>query len=137
MSYSIRQYVSREELIRIIKFAFTGLLNAGFGFCIYTLTYLMSNNTFIALLVANILGILFNFFTTGRIVFNNSDPARLTSFTAIYLVVFVVNYGLLQGLLMLNFNPISSQAILIVPIAGLTYVLQRLFVFKLHNGKTL
>ena len=47
-----------------------------------------------ATLISHTLGVLFNFITTGRIVFDNSDNSLIFKFVMNYLLVYFINIGL-------------------------------------------
>ena len=55
------------------KFLLAGILNAAFGYFVYAVFVLAGVTPGIALFIATCVGIIFNFFTTGRWVFRNSD----------------------------------------------------------------
>ena len=58
---------------KFIKFLFVGGVNTVFGYSIFALFLFLGMHYAVATLFATILGILFNFKTTGVIVFNNKD----------------------------------------------------------------
>ena len=114
---------------RFARFVAVGLLNTAFGYGIFALVIYLGFHYVWASLLSTILGILFNFFATGRLVFNNRDNSRLGRFFCVYGVSFV--FGL-AGLALLNEMGVDiyiAGLILIPPSAVLTYVLNRLFVF--------
>lgn len=58
---------------KFVRFVFVGGLNTAFGFGLYCLLIWMGLSYIWATLISHTLGVLFNFITTGRIVFDNSD----------------------------------------------------------------
>jgi putative flippase GtrA len=107
----------------------------------------------IALLCANFLGILFNYKTTGYIVFSNKSNRLILQFFLVYGVVYLFNLGELYLLdssniyeyilslpimdfldtLPINQNKVGDvigQAITLLPNAILSFFLNKIFVFK-------
>jgi len=72
---------------------------------------------------------LFNFFTTGRIVFRNSDNGRLLKFFVVYCVVYVLNVVGLTILDLLRFDLYLAGLVMVPPAAIIAYMLNRRFVF--------
>ena len=147
----------REEFNKknrtFIRFAIVGVINTVFGVGTFALLRYFGIHYVFASLLSQILGIIFNFKTTGRFVFKNRDRSLFYRFLSVY----VISYGLNVGFLRLvntgsinrqlasllwkflpflgNFNEAKmidcfAAALLSVPIAVVVYFLQRKFVFK-------
>jgi putative flippase GtrA len=121
---------SRSELVRFIRFLLVGGLNTVFGFAAYSSLIMLGAPTWAALVLGHTAGILFNFFTVGRLVFRSFDLARLGRFTGCYLAVLAVNLQLIHWMMIVVPNPIAAQALLVLPIAALSYLLMSRFVFR-------
>ena len=120
------------ESRRFARFIAVGLLNTAFGYGVFAFVIFCGFHYIWASLLSTVLGILFNFFATGRLVFNNHDNSRLGRFFCVYGVNFV--FGL-AGLALLNELRVDlylAGLILIPPSAVLTYLLNRLFVFRAY-----
>ncbi len=114
---------------RFILFLFVGGINTLFGYGLYALMLFIGLHYALAALVATIGGVLFNFKTTGAIVFGNGNNALIFRFVAVYLVVYVVNTGVLK---IFNHYAVSlyiAGAVMLLPMAVLAFLLQRKFVF--------
>jgi putative flippase GtrA len=110
-------------------FLAVGLLNTAFGYgCFILLLYLHVHYS-LAALVSTVLGVLFNFRTTGRIVFRNHDNRLLLRFIGVYALVYVLSVLGLRLLLAVGVEPYVGGAILLLPAAVLSYFLQKRFVF--------
>jgi len=114
---------------RFIRFLLVGGLNTLFGYGIFALL-LWGLPKSAALLGSTILGILFNFKTTGILVFESHNNRLIYRFVLCYAIVYLVNLGLLQAAENLEFNLWLAQAIYILPMAVLAYSLQKSLVFK-------
>jgi putative flippase GtrA len=74
--------------------------------------------------------VIFNFFTTGRLVFRNSDNGLFIRFAAAYASIYVLNALALRGLLGAGLGPFIAQAML-VPFSVIgTFAIMRAFVFR-------
>lgn len=114
---------------RFILFLLIGGLNTAFGYAAFALLYHLGLHYAVAAALSTIAGILFNFQTTGRIVFKNGDPTLLFRFLAVYAVIYLLNVGALRLAEGNGLGVIPVQAFLLLPTAALSFVLQRRFVF--------
>jgi putative flippase GtrA len=124
------EFIKRVWSIRFVRFLVIGAINTLFSYLVYALLILLNVHYSIASLVSTILGIIFNFFTTGRIVFNNKENKLILKFFMVYLVTYLVNLLCLRGLELLHMDMLIAGAITTLPIALLSYLLNSIFVFK-------
>ena len=119
---------------KFIKFIFVGLLNTAFGYGIYALCIYSGLHYALAVLISTILGVIFNFKTTGVIVFKNNDNKRIFRFIAVYIFMCSLSILLLKILLILGLkNMYINNAIIIIPTALTTYVIMKNYVFSKAN----
>lgn len=78
---------------KFIRFIFVGGLNTLFGVGVYCLMILLGLPYVWATLVSQILGVFFNFMTTGTLVFENSDPRLIFRFVLNYVLTYFINIG--------------------------------------------
>jgi putative flippase GtrA len=126
----LKERIKKIWSIQFIRFLFTGGINTIFGYGVYTLLVLAGLDYQIALLISTILGVIFNFFTTGRIVFFNKNLLLIFKFILTYIVVYIVNVILLKIFVGAGLGPIISQAICLPLMVILSYVLNKYLVFK-------
>lgn len=136
--FSANSYMERFVLlgrkiwsVRFFRFLFVGGLNTLFGYLIYSILILLNVHYAIASFISTIIGILFNFFTTGKIVFQNSDLKLLIRFFGVYGVTYLVNLFFLKIFNSNSINMLIAGAVMVVPMAILSYSLNKRFVFKL------
>jgi putative flippase GtrA len=125
--------VNKIWSIRFIRFLFVGGINTLFSYLVFSVFILLQFHYAIASFLATILGILFNFFTTGKIVFNNNDPKLLFRFFGVYGIIYLFN---LLGLKIFNdyqVNLLIAGAILVFPSAILSYFLNKVLVFRVKK----
>ena len=116
----------RQQFGRYIA---VGILNTAVGFGVYSTLIFIGLHYAVASLLGTILGVLFNFFTTGRIVFRNSDNSRLLVFFMVYGIVYGFNLVGLTILDLLHVNLYLAGLVMVPPAAILAYILNRRFVF--------
>lgn len=112
------------------RFLFIGGINTLFGYGIFSLLLFLGLHYSLAALLSTILGILFNFKTTGVIVFNSRDNSLIVKFFGVYGVVYVLNVLGLYLFSLVGVSAYISGAILILPMACVAFVLNKKFVFK-------
>jgi len=119
-----------DTKIQFIKFLVVGGINTIFGYsCFAILIYLGLHYT-LAVLFGTILGILFNFMTTGALVFRSTNYRRLLHFTAVYGFLYFINIGWLRLMELANVDLYIGGALAILPVALLGFLLNKKFVFK-------
>ncbi len=116
--------------IRLFRFLVVGGINTIFGYGVYALLIYLHCNYKFAALAGTVLGVLFNFMTTGRIVFENANNLLLVQFIAVYTVTYFLNIGLIKILLQNGFNALISGALCLLPMAVISFILNKLFVFR-------
>ena len=122
--------LDRATIERLIRFLAVGILNTAFGYGLYALFVYLGALPELALLVATIIGVIFNFFTTGRLVFRNSDNGLFIRFAAAYASIYVLNALALRGLVGAGLGPFVAQAILVPFSVVGTFAIMRAFVFR-------
>jgi putative flippase GtrA len=114
---------------KFFKFLFVGFLNTAFSYFIYVLLIAIGLIANMALFFQYIIGVLWNFKTTGTIVFQNKNNKLIFKFILSYIFTFLVN-SVLLAILTRHLNAYLAQAILIMPIAMLSFIILKKWVFK-------
>jgi putative flippase GtrA len=114
---------------RFLRFLVVGGMNTAFGYACFAALVWAGLHYTLALLLATIAGVLFNFKTTGALVFGSSDTRLLWRFIAVYAVVYTANLAALALLQAAGIHALTAQALLVLPIAVASYLLNRHFVF--------
>ena len=114
---------------KFIKYLFVGALNTLFSYALYAILVTIGLKANPALFFQYIIGVLWNFKTTGSLVFKNHDNKLIFKFIACYIFTFILN-SLLLKLLIIYLNPYISQALLVFPIAVVSFIIMKLWVFK-------
>lgn len=115
---------------KFIRFLIVGGLNTLFGYFMFALFIFLNFHYSIASLSATILGILFNFKTTGRLVFGNRDNVLIFKFFGVYTIIYFMNIAILKVFSIYKVDMYLAGALLLLPTAVLSFMLNKKFVFK-------
>jgi putative flippase GtrA len=115
---------------QFVKFLFVGVLNTAFGYGVFSVLVLLKLDAGISLFVSTAMGILFNYLTTGRLVFAARGLRRLPYFIAVYGLTFLFNLWSLRFLLSRGLSPFLAQAILLPLMVAMSFTLNKIFVFR-------
>ena len=124
--------VTAAEILRhhrLLRFLVVGGFNTAVGYGLLLVALAIMPTTFTALVVASILGILFNFKTTGSLVFGARDPRLLPRFFGVYGVAFVYSSIGLTFLEGMGVRPWLGALVLLPSSVLLSYLLNQRFVF--------
>ena len=95
-----------------VKFILTGIVNTLVGYIIFVIALaLSSQNIKISLLVNLLVGIVFNFFSYGFVVFNNLSAKQFLKFIISYLFLYVLNVNSISLLNGYEYNVYVAQLI--------------------------
>jgi putative flippase GtrA len=120
-----------RELIRnqIVRFFVVGGINTLFGYSCFTLLLFLGLHYAIASLFATIFGVLFNFKTTGTLVFRSRNNCLIFRFFASYAVIYLINIASLKVFSFMDISPYIGGLVLILPMAVFGFILNKRFVF--------
>ena len=111
------------ELRRFARFMVVGLLNTAVGYGLYALFVVATPlGPQTALAASFALGVLWNYFTTARFVFDTRGIARLPAYVVAYLAVYALNALALSMAVAGGWRPLLAQALLVPFAAVLTYI---------------
>lgn len=115
---------------QLFRFFLTGALNTTMGYIIYVIAYYFTKNETYALITDYILSILFNFKSYSLFVFNTKNNSKIFRFTAIYVLIFLLNRGSLYLYIdIFGLGPYISQLIALTYIPLLLFFLFKNYVF--------
>lgn len=120
---------------RFFRFLIIGGINTLFGYSIFALFIFIGLHYALASFLALLAGVLFNFKTTGRFVFQSKNNLLIFKFASIYLMIYLINVGFLKFMATLYINMYLAGALVVFPVAILSFTLQKKFVFRTENTK--
>lgn len=114
---------------QFIRFLFVGIINSIFGYGVFAVFLYVGLHYTLALLLATILGVLFNFKSIGALVFKSHNNQFIFRFILCYTFVYFINIFGIKIFSHMGLSPYISGAIMILPMAALAFVLNKRFVF--------
>jgi putative flippase GtrA len=117
-----------------VKFLLVGFINTLFGYGCFAIFLFMGMHYAIALFLATAVGIVFNFKTTGVLVFKSSNNRLIFRFVAVYLFAYCINLLGLRLLQLWEINPYYAGGVLVIPMALVTFFLNKRYVFDRVNN---
>lgn len=119
---------------RMLKFLGVGLLNTAFGYGIYAVLVFIELPYLLALFLATVAGVIFNYFSIGRVVFEaRGGWLVFGKFITAYVIVYIVNAALLSITThFFHLGPYLGQIVCIPPNVITGWLLMNYWVYK--NG---
>ena len=117
--------------VQLLRFLVVGGLNTVFGYSLFPPFPSFAIPSPAAIGLATVGGVLFNFQSIGRLVFNGAPRSRFWRFVGVYIVIYLLNLGGVRLLLGLWPNVYIANAITLVPLSVIAFILNRRFVFNL------
>lgn len=115
-----------------MKFICVGFLNTAVGYGIYSLLIFLAFPYVFAILVATIAGVIFNYFSFGRMVFSlKGGWFVFVKFVVAYALVYFLNTALLVFLVnktILDYY--QAQTVCIIPNIAMSWLLMNFWVYK-------
>jgi len=122
--------IRRLWSIPFLRFLVVGGINTVFGYSVFALFILIGLHYALAALLALICGILFNFKTTGTLVFKNRDNRLIFRFFGVYSITYLLTIGLLKVFALYGVGSLVAGAIIVLPMGIVSFSLMRKLVFK-------
>lgn len=118
---------------QLLKFLLVGGLNTVVGYLMFAGFTWAGLPYPVAIGLATLLGVAFNFQSTGRLVFGGAPLGLLGRFVLVYGVVYLLNVGAVTLLLRAGLNVYLANAVVILPLALVAFLLQRKLVFATRS----
>ncbi len=120
----------RGGLPQFIRFVLVGIVNTGFAYAIYAGLLYLGLGYASANLIALILGIVVSFKTQGILVFKDSANRRMIRFVLVWAMIYLFNIFLIGRFIAFGLNPYVGGALALPFVTVLSYIAQKLFVFR-------
>jgi len=115
---------------KFIRFLLVGALNTLFSLTVYWILVFFGVHYSLAVFISNMLGILFNYKTTGKLVFESDSNRLIFKFIATYLFVYLLSVASLRLLFMIGVDKYWGAVIIAAPMAVISFFFNKKFVFK-------
>lgn len=119
---------------QFFRFLAVGVLNTLFGYGVFAFFLFLGLHYALAVLFGTVCGVLFNFKTVGIFVFKTHDNKRIFRFIVVYIVVYGLNVGGISWFETMQINAYTAGAVLLLPVAIITFIMQKKFVFNFLSG---
>lgn len=116
--------------VQFLRFLIVGAINTFFGFSVFSALALTELPTWMVLLVSNFIGTLFNFVTTGAIVFKDLDSKKLPRFIIFYIGTYLLYLFSIDLLEPIIGGRILAMAVIVIPMTLLNYLLLKFLIFS-------
>jgi putative flippase GtrA len=120
----------RKTAYQLGRFLVVGGLNTLFGYSLFAVFTYVGVIYPIAIGLATVGGVLFNFQSVGRLVFSGAPRSRFWRFVGVYCIVYLVNLGGVRLLLTYGASIYVANALMLIPLSLLAFILNRQFVFN-------
>lgn len=137
---SITKYFNREELIKLIKFGVTGVINTLIDFGVFTLlTSAFAVNMYAAQTAGYVCGMANSYLVNRKWTFNSTNPlfgCELAKFIVVNLITLALSYGALFLFAdWLGIHQTISKILVTCITMAVNFVLSRLWVFQKGKQK--
>ena len=122
--------MNRANTGKYVRFILVGGLNTLFGYLVFAGLVSLGWRDIFAVPAATAAGVAFNFITYGKLVFASLDGHSLPRFVIGYVGLYVCNITGLRVLARFAVDPYKAQAVLVVPLAIVSYVINDRWVFR-------
>jgi len=117
-------------LNQLFRFVVAGVINTLFYYLLYSFFIFVGLDYRLSVLFATLFGVFFSFKTFSKYVFESKNKGAIYRFIAVYIVLYLTNISLISMLELVIKNYYLSGLIATLICAGLSFVLNKKFVFK-------
>lgn len=114
---------------QLLRFLIVGGINTVFGYSVFSVLIWLGMRYPLAIGLATIAGVSFNFQSVGRLVFGGAPRSRFWRFVGVYCLIYLLNLGGVRLLLAFGTNVYAANAIVLLPLSLIAFLLNRRFVF--------
>ena len=129
----LRRFARRLAHSTLARFVAVGVLNTAFSYLLYAALVLAHIDYRLALTICSVVTIVWNFNTTGRLVFGNRRQALIFKFVGGYGVIYLVNLGMVILLARFGVGELARQAVALPVVVVCSFALNRGWVFRDHH----
>jgi len=115
---------------QLLRFLLVGGLNTVFGYSIFTVLTFVGMHYPLAIGLATVAGVAFNFHSVGKLVFGDAPRSRFWRFVGVYCLIYALNLAGVHLLLNIGSNVYVANAIVLLPLSLLAFLLNRRYVFS-------
>lgn len=117
-----------------IKFILVGILNTAFGYFVFAALLYFGLHYTLAVVLSTVAGVLFNFKTTGKLVFKNDNNKLIFKFVAVYALTCIIGIIVLRLAELVNVNLYFAGMVSTGICAIIAFILNKNWVFKYEKN---
>ena len=117
-----------------VKFILVGILNTVFGYLVFAALLYFGLHYTLAVVLSTIAGVLFNFKTTGTLVFKNNNNKLIFKFVAVYALTCIIGIIVLRLAELVNVNLYFAGMVSTGICAIIAFILNKNWVFKYEKN---
>lgn len=117
-----------------VKFILVGVLNTAFGYFIFALLLFLGLHYTLAVILSTVAGVLFNFKTTGMLVFKNNNNKLIFKFVAVYAITATLGIIILRLAELAHINLYIAGLFSTGLCAIISFLLNKNWVFKYEKN---
>ena len=118
---------------QILTFILVGGLNTLFGYTLFALFIYLGIHYSLAAFLATCLGVLFNYKTTGKLVFEHTDNKAILKFVGVNVFLYLFYTALISFIHTMVDNLYLVGFICIIPYAIFSFILNKYVVFQRYQ----
>ncbi len=131
----LMQFIKHFLNAEFIRFLLTGGLNTLVGYIIFAAAFWISGHEALSLVIDYGIGAFFNYLSYSKLVFNGYKTKRFISFIAVYIIAYLLNYGLVKTTMkFFDINAYLAQALALTICPLFLYFMLKKFVFSNENA---
>ena len=117
-----------------VKFILVGILNTAFGYLVFALLLFLGLHYTLAVILSTVAGVLFNFKTTGTLVFKNHNNKLIFKFVAVYIITTTLGIIILRMAELAHINLYLAGLVSTGICAIISFLLNKNWVFKYEKN---
>ena len=117
-----------------VKFILVGILNTAFGYLVFALLLFLGLHYTLAVILSTVAGVLFNFKTTGTLVFKNHNNKLIFKFVAVYIITTTLGIIILRMAELAQINLYLAGLVSTGICAIISFLLNKNWVFKYEKN---
>lgn len=112
------------------RFVAVGILNTAVGYGLFALFIFLGLHYVLASTFGTLLGIIFNFHSIGKLVFDRHDYRLILRFFGVYGITYLLGLAFLALFDSFKISMYVAGALLLAPMAIISFLLNRHYVFR-------
>jgi putative flippase GtrA len=119
----------RHQIVEVWNYYKIGVINTLFGFSLYSFLVFVGINLFVAQIIGQIIGMIFNYFTYSRHVFSTYEKS-VSRYVGAYTINYMIGVALLFGVHSFIKSPYIAGITTTIILSGINFFLLKGLAFR-------